>query len=651
MEPPSGFDTREIDRAIRNGEEDAFVEHLLRLGLDMNKKDDEGYNALHYAAKYKNERALKLLLDHGFDIKGETKRHSTPLELATERFHKESVKILLEYGARLSNKYTPSMIHAVAVGGSSDDLKKLLALESDKGKICQELLRYAAKGGNKETVDVLLKNGAKVDTISDGRMEDLSIHSAAQGGNIEIVKTFLELGCDINSRGYCGNTTLHYAAKGGHVQMIKFILSQGIEINAKNDRGRSALFSTLHLEQSASTFKSVVRLLLNLGLNINETDNHHNTPLFTFITEDIYWDDLIEILLQFGAHVGTVVNGRTPLHKACGYVNRRVVSLLLKHGANVEARDNRGQTALHEVLLAVYQWEEWEKWEELDRLEIVKELIKYGSNIEAKDSRGRSALSHAVSMFDLIEKHDNFFGRVEGDAGTSKLLLHHGANPNCRDNHNKSVIELAILRGNQASIQLLLDYGLAINDDYGSEKESLIEWALHGDDSEGTNILHAKIITRDMVKRKFRDLPISAKNMEGIANNAELSGFWNQCEQEIERMKTNSAVYNLFLAQTSYQLAVLSKHRKLTRLINSNGHKTEFPIYADHLEEQYRKGHEAKLLLRDVKNFFPAVADSKGNEHLPKLPAVPVVEIFKYFTIKDLETLAYVCNPRRRQLE
>ena len=42
--------------------------------------------------------------------------------------------------------------------------------------------------------------------------------------------------------------------------------------------------------------------------------------------------------------------GWTPLHEACNYGHNRLVSLLVKHGANVNARGMDGDSPLHDAV-------------------------------------------------------------------------------------------------------------------------------------------------------------------------------------------------------------------------------------------------------------------------------------------------------------
>lgn len=58
------------------------------------------------------------------------------------------------------------------------------------------------------------------------------------------------------------------------------------------------------------------------------------------------------VLLQNGAAVNRMPNGKTPLHVACEVANSDFVALLLAHGAKVNSLSLSGHTPLHYCVTA-----------------------------------------------------------------------------------------------------------------------------------------------------------------------------------------------------------------------------------------------------------------------------------------------------------
>jgi ankyrin repeat protein len=94
-------------------------------------------------------------------------------------------------------------------------------------------------------------------------------------------------------------------------------------------------------------------------------------------------------LLDRGADVNSKDNkwGRTTLLEAANRGHEAVVRLLLGHGADVNAKNEWGQTALHE---AAYIWKELYREASRGYEAVVQLLLDRGTDINAKDDDGRT---------------------------------------------------------------------------------------------------------------------------------------------------------------------------------------------------------------------------------------------------------------------
>jgi len=103
----------------------------------------------------------------------------------------------------------------------------------------------------------------------------------------------------------------------------------------------------------------------------------------------------IKYLIERGADVEAKDNnGNTPLHLAVWSNHIETAKLLIERGADLEAKNKYGQTPL-----------DWASYK--DNIELAKLLLDAGADVEAKDVEGRTPLHWACSdeMRDLLQKY------------------------------------------------------------------------------------------------------------------------------------------------------------------------------------------------------------------------------------------------------
>ena len=112
---------------------------------------------------------------------------------------------------------------------------------------------------------------------------NMSIHDAAEAGNIKAVKRHISAGVDVNDikpeeelnedEGR-EKTPLHYAAEKGHSKIVELLIASGADINAKDRQERTPLHFAA--EEGEST---VAAELIRLGADVNARDIIGRTPL------------------------------------------------------------------------------------------------------------------------------------------------------------------------------------------------------------------------------------------------------------------------------------------------------------------------------------------------------------------------------------
>jgi ankyrin repeat protein len=89
---------------------------------------------------------------------------------------------------------------------------------------------------------VLVGCGESQQEPAKAKAPDISIHEAAEEGNIEAVKQHLAAGTDVDVKGgRMGGTPLHYAATHGHKEIVELLIAKGADVNAKGSIGQTSL--------------------------------------------------------------------------------------------------------------------------------------------------------------------------------------------------------------------------------------------------------------------------------------------------------------------------------------------------------------------------------------------------------------------------
>jgi ankyrin repeat protein len=83
-------------------------------------------------------------------------------------------------------------------------------------------------------VKLLLRRGAAVDGTDSTGMK--AIHIAAEHGNLDIAKTLIEHGCDINDSGDGRGTPLTWALRNKHDAVVRLLCQHGADLAPEEKR-------------------------------------------------------------------------------------------------------------------------------------------------------------------------------------------------------------------------------------------------------------------------------------------------------------------------------------------------------------------------------------------------------------------------------
>jgi len=158
-----------------------------------------------------------------------------------------------------------------------------------------ELLKASCVGDleavKRFTAKNIFKKGVSVGIMD--KYERTPLHYAACCGHLKIVKLLLRRRADVDFKDYIGKTPLHGAAEGGCFQIIELLIKHGADVNIKSNDGQTPLFSVI---KECKAKSPIVLLLRNID---------HGTD-----------------------------------------VSAKIVELFIKHGTDVDIKDDKGFTAL-----------------------------------------------------------------------------------------------------------------------------------------------------------------------------------------------------------------------------------------------------------------------------------------------------------------
>lgn len=203
----------------------------------------------------------------------------------------------------------------------------------------------AAVQGDYKTFQELV-NTTEIDVRTKGPYRQTALMLAAQNGDVEIVGELLKRGAEVNAVDANGDTALHYTAQFHQPRVMKILLEAGADPNIQDRWKQTALIS------SAGNFNGFtephgVRFILEKGADLEKETPHIGTALHYAAGQGAM--SIVRMLLSKGAKPDSMCrnSGATPLLVSAQYAHPHVSCALLEAGANVNARDKEGRTALH----------------------------------------------------------------------------------------------------------------------------------------------------------------------------------------------------------------------------------------------------------------------------------------------------------------
>jgi ankyrin repeat protein len=445
------------------------IHALLKQRVDVNTPQADGMTALHWAAYQDDLDLATLLVRAGASVKAANRYGVTPLSLGCTNGDGAMVEMLLKAGAdpnaALPGGETPLM--TAARTGALASVRALLArgasVNSKDERRGQTALMWAAAEGHAEVVQALIDADADFGTRVPSGFTPLLF--AVREGRIDVVRVLQKAGADVNElipadagrrRGYggrlppAGASALLLAVTNGHFELAAQLLDAGANPNADLP-GYTVLHAITAVRKpgvgdndpppdgsGSMTSIELVKKLVARGANLNARmttkPNLNNTRLnelgatpyfLAALTADA---ELMKVLAASGADPRLPnADNSTPLMAAAGLATRspgedagtesevlEAVQVALDLGADVNAVDNNGETAMH---AAAYK----------NLPKVVKFLAAKGAGIDVwnqNDKFGWTPLAIAVGY-----RFGNFKPSPETEAAVREAMIAAGITP------------------------------------------------------------------------------------------------------------------------------------------------------------------------------------------------------------------------------
>uniref|UniRef100_A0A8D0CY71 Ankyrin repeat and kinase domain containing 1 n=1 Tax=Sander lucioperca TaxID=283035 RepID=A0A8D0CY71_SANLU len=333
-----------------------IISLLLEYGAATAQGDEDQWTALHFAAQNGDDRTVRLLLDKGAVADAREKAGWMPLHLACQNGHETVVRLLLSrlseeaIGEREAQGRTP--LHLASAYGHLNIAKLLLSKGADPNAADCSLstaLHLSAEEGHNRIVRQLVKSGVNINSADS--IGYTPLHLAALRGHTGICRQLLLNGASPDSKTLQGWTPMHLAALRGHEATVVQLESQGGCVNAGGENG----WSPLHLACHQGELEVVAKLLAaKADPNVSE-DSEGWTPLHVACTSASL--PCVLHLILHHADVNAVNSGKvTPLHLAAQHGCMPIVKALLLNGADRTLMDASGSTSL-DVSQRCEKWE------------------------------------------------------------------------------------------------------------------------------------------------------------------------------------------------------------------------------------------------------------------------------------------------------
>jgi uncharacterized protein len=378
----------------------AIIQKLLKAGANPNVANKEGDTALMAAARSGNPDAITALLGHDASVNAKDGlTQQTALMWAVRENHAAAAQALLEHGADVNARTrigkAPERRLPGAGGGPGNGSHGTGIVRGgwpergvqDAIPGAMSPLLYAARDGRLDSARVFLAAKADVNQTEANGITPLLM--AITNDHVDVARFLLDQGASVNAADWWGRTPLwaavevrnrdmgrggeHDIDRGAALELVKTLIERGADVNARtkeyppirrwvtplNDISWVDFTGqTPFLRAALSGDITVMRLLLEKGADPNIATFAGTTALMaaagvnwaenqTYTESKEALMDALKLCFEKGADVNAKNSmGITAVIGAANRGSDDMIEFLVQHGAKLDVKDNEGRTPL-----------------------------------------------------------------------------------------------------------------------------------------------------------------------------------------------------------------------------------------------------------------------------------------------------------------
>ncbi|KPU78441.1 uncharacterized protein Dana_GF10397, isoform C [Drosophila ananassae] len=298
------------------------------------------------------------------------------------------------------------------------------------------ILCIAAHEGILPMVSLLLEFGADVGLTNSQGCTPLIL--AAMRGHCDVVRPLVAAGSSLGQLDITQRCALVHAARMGHLSVVKYLLAcDWTPRPHSQDVTRAVALQQALIGSAAQAHCKILEDLLDLNesefdLDVNGMEPSSGELALTAAARH-GCVDVVGILLSRGAQIDARNRqGYSALWLAVKEGHWSVVEQLLQRGALLD--EPLGQARKTPLMIAA----------EEGHLELLELLLARGASLEAQDHEGFTALSWAC---------------LRGHLAAAKTLIENGCNRHHEDHNGRTALDLAAYQGAASLVLYLLEQG------------------------------------------------------------------------------------------------------------------------------------------------------------------------------------------------